>query len=88
LREQTPAAIGPRLTTQNGYARGRQEATEDPVIADIRNFYKVELWTHDNIIERMLFARRPTNAAGAFLSHGNCCHDYATPVCAAPKWRS
>jgi hypothetical protein len=32
-----------RLTTQNGYADGRQEATEDPVITDIRNFYKVEL---------------------------------------------
>lgn len=32
------------------------ETTADPVIADIRNFYKVELWTRDDQIERMLFA--------------------------------
>jgi hypothetical protein len=28
----------------------------DSVIADVRNFYKVELWTRDDRIERMLFA--------------------------------
>jgi hypothetical protein len=32
------------------------ETTADPVIADIRNFYKVELWTRDYRVERMLFA--------------------------------
>jgi hypothetical protein len=32
------------------------ETTADPAIADIRNFYKVELWTRDDRIERMLFA--------------------------------
>jgi hypothetical protein len=44
LSGSTPDAGGHRrLTTQNGYVGGRQEATEDPVITDIRNFYKVEL---------------------------------------------
>jgi hypothetical protein len=32
------------------------ETTDDPVIADNRNFYKVELWTRSDVIERMLFA--------------------------------
>jgi hypothetical protein len=32
------------------------ETTDDSVIADIRNFYKVELWTRDDRIQRMLFA--------------------------------
>jgi hypothetical protein len=32
------------------------ETTDDSVIADIRNFYKVELWTRDDRVERMLFA--------------------------------
>jgi hypothetical protein len=35
---------------------GGDETTDDPVIADKRNFYKVELWTRDDQIERMLFA--------------------------------
>jgi hypothetical protein len=35
---------------------GGDETTDDPVVADTRNFYKVELWTHDDQIERMLFA--------------------------------
>jgi hypothetical protein len=29
----------PRLTSQNGYAGGRQEATEDPVIADMQDHW-------------------------------------------------
>jgi hypothetical protein len=33
-----------------------EDTTSDPVIADIRNFYKVELWTPNDFIERMLFA--------------------------------
>jgi hypothetical protein len=52
-----------RLTTQNGYAGGRQEATEDPAITDIRNFYEVELWTRDDQTERMLFARTSLDKA-------------------------
>jgi hypothetical protein len=33
------------------------EETTDPVVADRRNFFKVELWTKDDLhIERMLFA--------------------------------
>jgi hypothetical protein len=28
------------------------ETTDDPVVADTRNFYKVELWTRDDRIER------------------------------------
>jgi hypothetical protein len=34
----------------------QDETTDDPVIADKRNFYKVELWTRGDQIERMLFA--------------------------------
>jgi hypothetical protein len=34
----------------------QEDTTIDPVIADLRNFYKVELWTRDDFIERMLFA--------------------------------
>jgi hypothetical protein len=33
-----------------------EEITDDPVVADVRNFYKVELWTGDDFIERLLFA--------------------------------
>jgi hypothetical protein len=33
---------------------GRRPAT--PFIVDTRHFYKVELWTRDDRIERMLFA--------------------------------
>jgi hypothetical protein len=32
------------------------ETTDVSAIADVRNFYKVELWTRDDRIERMLFA--------------------------------
>lgn len=32
------------------------ETSADPVKADMRNFYKAELWTWDDRIERMLFA--------------------------------
>jgi hypothetical protein len=32
------------------------ETTDDPVIADSRNFHKVELWTGGDGIERILFA--------------------------------
>jgi hypothetical protein len=32
------------------------ETTDDSVKANVRNFYKVELWTRDDFIERLLFA--------------------------------
>jgi len=34
----------------------REDTTTDPVVADLNNYYKVELWTRDDFIERMLFA--------------------------------
>jgi hypothetical protein len=40
-----------------------EDVTADPVVADIRNFYKVELWTRDDYIECMLFAGRSLNTA-------------------------
>jgi hypothetical protein len=33
-----------------------EETTTDPVVADVRNFFKVELWTADDRVERMLYA--------------------------------
>lgn len=32
------------------------ETTDDSVIADVPNFYKVEMRTRDDFIEQMLFA--------------------------------
>lgn len=32
------------------------DETTDPVVADVRNFYKVELWTPDDHIVRLLYA--------------------------------
>jgi hypothetical protein len=32
------------------------EETNEPLIADHRNFYKVEKWTKDGRVERMLYA--------------------------------
>jgi hypothetical protein len=34
----------------------QEETTDDPVVADVRNFFKVELWTPDDRVERMLYA--------------------------------
>jgi hypothetical protein len=34
----------------------QEDTTDNPVVADIRNYYKVELWTPNDFIERMLFA--------------------------------
>jgi hypothetical protein len=33
-----------------------EETTTDPVVADVRNFFKGELWTSDDRVERMLYA--------------------------------
>jgi hypothetical protein len=33
------------------------EETDDPLVADLRNFFKVKLWTRDDQqVERLLFA--------------------------------
>jgi hypothetical protein len=32
------------------------EETDNPLYADDRNFYKVEKWTKDNKVDRMLYA--------------------------------
>jgi hypothetical protein len=32
------------------------EETDEPLIADHRNYYKVEKWTKDGRVERMLYA--------------------------------
>jgi hypothetical protein len=34
----------------------QEETTDDPVVADVRNFFKVELWTAGDQIERLLYA--------------------------------
>jgi hypothetical protein len=46
----------------------QEETTDDPVVADGRNFYKVELWTHDDQIERMLFAGTSLDEARAVFA--------------------
>jgi hypothetical protein len=33
-----------------------KESTSEPLIADHRNFFKVEKWTKDGKVERMLYA--------------------------------
>ncbi len=44
------------------------ETTDDLVIADTRKFYKVELWTRDDRIERMLFAGTSLERARAVFA--------------------
>ena len=41
----------------------QEDTTADPVVADIRNYYKVELWTRDDFIESILFAGRSLDTA-------------------------
>jgi hypothetical protein len=48
--------------------RGGDDMTDDPVIADKRNFYKVGLWTRDDRIERMLFAGTSLERARAIFA--------------------
>ncbi len=43
-----------------------REETDDPLVADRRNFFKVELWTRDGRhVERLLFAG---NSLGALFA--------------------
>jgi hypothetical protein len=41
----------------------REETTTDPVVADVRNFLKVELWTSDDRVEQMVYAGSNLNRA-------------------------
>ena len=41
----------------------QEDTTTDPVVADLNNYYKVELWTRDDFIESMLFAGRSLDTA-------------------------
>jgi hypothetical protein len=44
---------------------------DDPLVADRRNFFKVELWTRDGHIERLLFAGNNLDKARAlFAAYG------------------
>jgi hypothetical protein len=50
-------------------AKWSDEETDEPLIADHRNFYKVELWTKDEQrIERMLFAGSSLDKARAIFA--------------------
>ena len=43
-----------------------REETDDPLVADRRNFFKVELWTRDGQhVDRSLFAGKREAPAGA-----------------------
>jgi hypothetical protein len=48
----TPHCPGFRCTV-SGWS---DEETRDPLYADDRNFYKVEQWTRDGTLERLLYA--------------------------------
>jgi hypothetical protein len=52
--------------------RSLQEETDDPLVADRRNFFKVELWTRDGRhVERLLFAGNSLDKARAlFAAYG------------------
>jgi hypothetical protein len=49
-----------------------REETDDPLVADQRNFFKVELWTGDGLhVERLLFAGNSLDKARAlFAAYG------------------
>jgi hypothetical protein len=49
-----------------------REETDDPLVADQRNFFKVELWTRDGRhVERLLFAGNSLDEARAqFAAYG------------------
>jgi hypothetical protein len=55
------------LTSDNPF----REETDDPLVADRRNFFKVELWTRDGHVERLLFAGNSIgNARALFAAYG------------------
>ena len=50
----------------------REDTTTDPVVADLNNYYKVELGARDDFIESMLFAGPSLDRAREVFA------DYAT----------
>lgn len=49
-------------------AEWSKQETDDPTVADQRNFYKVERWTKDDLhIERMLYAGNNIEKARAIF---------------------
>jgi len=51
----------------------QEGTTDDPVAADLNNFYKVELWTRDDFIECLLFAGPSLETARAvFADYAMC----------------
>ncbi len=56
------------MTSDNPF----REETDDPLVADRRNFFKVELWTNDGRhVERLLFAGNNLDKARAlFAAYG------------------
>jgi hypothetical protein len=51
----------------------REDTTTDPVVADLNNFYKVEVWTPDDVIERLLFAGTSLDRARqVFADYARC----------------
>ena len=56
------------MTSDNPF----REETDDPLVADQRNFFKVELWTKDGHVERLLFAGNSLDKARElFAACGN-----------------
>jgi hypothetical protein len=52
------------LTADNRF----REETDDPLVADRRHFFKVELWTRDGLhVERLLFAGNSVDKARALF---------------------
>jgi hypothetical protein len=46
-----------------------RETTDDPLVADRRNFFKVELWTRDGLhVEQLLFAGSSLDQARALFA--------------------
>ena len=51
----------------------QDDTTADPVVADIHNFYKVELWRRDDFIECILFAGSSLDTArDVFADYARC----------------
>jgi hypothetical protein len=47
-----------------------REKTDDPLVADRRNFFKVELWTRNGLhVEQMLFAGSSLDQARALFAN-------------------
>jgi hypothetical protein len=48
------------------------EETQEPLVADVRNFYKVQKWTRDGIkVDSLLYAGNNLDKARDFFCKGN-----------------